>query len=416
MSYSSKNVYREPFARHTKLRRKGVVGGFFKGLAFALSAVLVAGIGVGAYAYHEYFGTLQGNSVMLAGQEVGADIEVLPDEEVNILVSGIDKCEAEWIGQFEGRCTEEMAEIQENSYSGQLNDVNMLVHISPEPRRVTVISIPRDLVTARPECQDIDGNPTMPASALPFNEAYGTGGLACVALTAEELTGYHIDHAALMTWGGVIDVTNAIGGVNVCIAQPIKDPIHTHLDLEAGEHTLVGVEALQFLRVRHGVGDGSDLSRISNQQVYMGALVRKLVSDETLGDLGALLRLANAVVHNATLDDALAKPSTMVSIASALKDVPTSEYEFIQFPYVDYAPNPNKVAPDTVAWQQIKAALDANQPLLAQEEPVEPTETPTEEPDPLATETPDPNEVPLPSNIRGSSASDATCSNSGSIF
>src|SRR5690606_5719392 len=231
-----------------------------------------------------------------------------------------------------------------------------------------------------PECQDIDGNPTSPASALPFNEAYGTGGLACVALTAEELTGYHVDHAALMTWGGVIDVTNAIGGVNVCIAQPIKDPIHTGLDLEAGEHTLVGVEALQFLRVRHGVGDGSDLSRISNQQVYMGALVRKLVSDETLGDFGALLRLANAVVHNATLDEALAKPSTMVSIASALKNVPTNEYEFIQFPYVDYAPNPNKVAPDVYAWEQVKAALDAGQSLITHDEVEDPSAEQTEEP------------------------------------
>lgn len=416
MSYSSKNAYREPFARHSKLRGVSPVGGFFKGLAFIVSAALVAAVGVGAYAYQEYFGTLQSNSVTLAGQEVGAaDIEVLPDEEINILVAGIDKCEAEWIGQFEGRCTEEMAAEQENSYSGQLNDVNMLIHISPEPRRVTVISIPRDLVTARPECQDIDGNPTAAASALPFNESYGTGGLACVALTAEELTGYHIDHAALMTWGGVIDVTNAIGGVEVCIAQPIQDPIHTHLDLAAGERTLVGVEALQFLRVRHGVGDGSDLSRISNQQVYMGALVRKLVSDETLGDFGALLRLANAVVHNTTLDDALAKPSTMVSIASALKDVPTSEYEFIQFPYVDYAPNPNKVAPDTYTWEQIKAALDAGQSVIADdtatEEPTdEPTETPTVDP------TTDPNQIVLPSNIRGSSADEATCSNSGTMF
>src|SRR5690606_22148087 len=101
--------------------RKSAVGGFFKGLAFALSAVLVAGLGVGAYAYNEYFGTLQGNSVALPGQGVGAaDIEVLPDEEINILVAGIDKCETDLIGQFEDRCTEEMAAAQETSYEGQL--------------------------------------------------------------------------------------------------------------------------------------------------------------------------------------------------------------------------------------------------------------------------------------------------------
>jgi hypothetical protein len=137
------------------------------------------------------------------------------------------------------------------------------------------------------------------------------------------------------------------------------------------------------------------------------------VSDETLGDFGALLRLANAVVHNTTLDDALAKPSTMVSIASALKDVPTSEYEFIQFPYVDYAPNPNKVAPDTSSWQQIKAALDAGQSVIAQEDP---TVDETAEPDPTVDATTAPNQVVLPGNIRGSSANEATCSNSGTIF
>ena len=114
--------YRGPQARHTKLRRPSVIGRFFKGIALALSAVLVAGLGVGAYAYHEYFGTLADNSVTLAGQEVNPpDVKVLPNQELNILVAGIDKCEIDRVDLFEGRCTEAEAEAHA-SFVAKLGD------------------------------------------------------------------------------------------------------------------------------------------------------------------------------------------------------------------------------------------------------------------------------------------------------
>src|SRR5699024_9372814 len=149
------------------------------------------------------------------------------------------------------------------------------------------------------------------ASEVPFNTAYGTGGLDCVARAAAELTGLEIDHAALMTWGGVIEVTNAIGGVTVCLEQEIPFDADTGLELSAGEHTLVRMHALQFLRTRKTLQTRSDLDRIGNQQLYMGALVRKLVSNETFGDVGKMLRLANAITENATVSTGLADPMAM---------------------------------------------------------------------------------------------------------
>lgn len=416
MSSSSKQRLRGPVARHTKLRSPSIGRRILKGAALAISAVLVATVGVSGYVYGDYFGTLKENSITLEGQDTAPpDVDVLPNEEINILLAGVDKCELEWVDTFAGRCTEEMAKAQEDTFQSQLNDVNMIVHISPEPRRLTVISVPRDMMTARPSCTDENGAETAPTEAAMFNSAYSTGGLPCVVKTAEQLTGLSIDHAALMTWGGVIDITDAIGGVDVCVAQPIQDPEHTHLDLAAGNHTLAGYTALQFLRVRHGVGDGSDLSRISNQQVYMGALVRKLVSDETLSDVGALLRLANAVVKNATVSSGLTDPMAMVEIASALRSVPVEDYEFIQFPAVDYALDANRVAPDEETWQQIMAAFDANQSLLAQEDPAA-TETPVPEETVSPTETPAPGQVELPSNIKGSNANEDLCSNQEALF
>ncbi|WP_221585085.1 LCP family protein [Microbacterium sp. G2-8] len=415
MSRTPNHGVRGPIARHTRLRSPGFLAQSLKAIAFVVSAAFVAVVGVGAYAYTDLTSTLQGNAVTLDGQDTAPpEVDVLPNQAVNILLTGVDKCESDLLDDFGGRCTPEMAEAQKDSYSGVLNDVNMVLHISPEPRRVTVISIPRDMMTERPACQDADGEPTYPATAAAFNESYGTGGLPCVVNTAEELTGLDIDHAAMMTWGGVIDITNAIGGVDVCVAEAISDPIHTGLELDAGEHTLEGMTALQFLRVRTGVGDGSDLSRISNQQVYMGSLVRKLVSEETLTDVGALVRLANAVVDNATVSTGLTDPMAMVQIASAASSVPLADYAFIQFPAIDYAPDPNKVAPDEAAWEQVRAALEANQPLdLGTPEP---TETPAPTDDVAPTPTPTPTTVPLPSNLSGSNADQATCSNQESAL
>src|SRR5690606_33331193 len=213
-------------------------------------------------------------------------VEVLPNEDVNILVTGVDKCEEGSFEQFGARCPQAIIEEQKSSYASQLNDVNMIIHISAEPRHVTVISLPRDLMTARPECYDDHRDATTPAATIAqFNTAYSSGGLDCVARSAALLTGLEIDHAALMTWNGVIEITNAIGGVTVCLERAIPYDRETELELSAGEHNLVGYKALQFLRTRKTLQTQSDLDRIGNQQLYMGALVRKMTSEDTFGDI-----------------------------------------------------------------------------------------------------------------------------------
>lgn len=395
-----------PLARHTKLRRPNPFVGLLKGVAFVLSAVLVAGIGVGAYAYHEYFGTLRDNSVVLTGQDVNPPaVEVLPDDDVNILVTGVDKCEEGSFEQFGERCPPEVIEQQKNSYASQLNDVNMIIHISPEPRHVTVISLPRDLMTARPACYDDHREVETPgASIAQFNTAYSNGGLDCVARSASELTGLEIDHAALMTWTGVIEITNAIGGVTVCLEQPIPYDKETELELSAGEHPLVGYQALQFLRTRKTLATGSDLDRIGNQQLYMGALVRKLTSEDTFGDVSTLLRLAKAVTVNAQLSSGLADPMAMVSIGAALRGIPVEDYTFIQFPAMDDPADTNRLLPVMDTWNLIADALAKNQVIeLGEEEPTE-EPTPTDTPSPSVEPTPD-DRVSIPGYLRGSNAS-----------
>lgn len=146
-----------------------------------------------------------------------------------------------------------------------LNDVNILVHVSADHQRATAISIPRDMVVQIPSCPDPDGSGASGAmAAQPINVALMYGGLGCVVLTVEKLTGLEINYAGLITFDGVAKMSDAIGGVEVCVDGPILDP-ETGLRFDAaGKYTVQGYQALAFLRSRHGVGDGSDLGRISS--------------------------------------------------------------------------------------------------------------------------------------------------------
>ncbi|MBO9578680.1 MAG: LCP family protein, partial [Microbacteriaceae bacterium] len=142
-------------------------------------------------------------------------------------------------------------------------------------------------------------------------------------------------------FNGGIQMANAIGGVDVCVAGAIVDE-DTGLNLPAaGTYNLSGYDALAFLRTRGGVGDGSDLGRVSSQQVYLSSLVRKIKADGTLSDLGRLLRLAQAALENMSMSGSLADPYTLVQMARVLQHIPLNRITFTQFPTVGGDPSPH---------------------------------------------------------------------------
>ncbi|WP_311244767.1 LCP family protein [Microbacterium sp. WCS2018Hpa-23] len=403
---------RRTIARHGQLRTPGPLNQLLKFIAIGLAVVLVSGASVAAYVVYDLSSTVTANAV-----ELETKTELPPDigeykEGFNLLLTGVDTCEEAYAAYFGDRCSGSDAE-------GTLNDVNLLVHVSQEPRRITVVSFPRDLLLSIPECEDAEGDVHSAMSKQPLNVAYTDGGLNCVAKTVTELTGQEIQFAASVTFGGVIEITNAIGGVDVCLATPIKDR-YTGLDMTAGTHTVQGLEALQFLRTRHGVGDGSDLGRIGNQQQYMSSLVRKLISSETLGNVPMMLKLANTGLSNVEASTSLADPMKIVQIALAVKSVPFEDIVFLQYPTGTDAANPNKVVANKTAAQAMWDAINANAQLQVTHEntandgvvvtdpvPAAPTDA-VATPDPAAT--PD-NVVALPDSIKGNSAAQQTCSN-----
>ncbi|WP_434810935.1 LCP family protein [Microbacterium sp. bgisy189] len=424
---ATRSPRREPVARHGIHPKPNPFTQLLTVLGAVLAVVVLSVTAVGGFYVWNAARTLDDNGVAI-GDEASLPPSIGEIEGgVNMLIVGTDSCEGQDLELFP-RCA--------HDDGGERNDVTMLVHISDEPRRVTVVSFPRDMIVAIPECTGEDGTTYGAMNAQMINTSYMYGGLACSVATVEELTGVDIQFAAAMRWTGVINMSDAIGGVDVCVSGDIKDS-HTGLDLEAGEHTLVGAEALQFLRIRHGIGDGSDLGRISNQQQFMSSMVRKLQSGGVLADPATLLHFANTAINQVStqqivLSNSLANPTRMVQIAMAVKDVEYKDIVFVQYP-TEYAPGGARVLPITYAADALFEALEQNVPLnltgdvssgygveivgeadgAGGDSTATPTPDATGTPSPDATADADDESVDLPSEISGQTAADVTCTVAG---
>lgn len=390
-------------ARHGRLRKAGPVGTIFTFIAAALAVVLVSGASVGAIAFNSIYS--KKTTVAIYGETEGPPPQIGAIQGgFNILIVGSDTRAGQ--GGIGGSVDDD---------ESVLNDVNMLLHVSQDQTNAVAISFPRDMVVGIPECVGSDGA-TKGYSHEPINVALYYGGLSCVVQTVEELTGLPIQFAGMITFQGVISMTDAIGGVDVCITAPMVDPA-TGIDLPAaGRYTIQGGEALAFLRSRHGVGDGSDLTRISSQQVYLSSLVRKLKSSDTLGDYKKLYNLANAAIGSMTLSNSLGDVSTMVSIALALKNIPLQRVTFVQYPGTTGGDGiySGKVKPDSYTGDQLMAYVAADQPFVldaagdGRGSTVDPN-APAPTADPTAPPV-DNAGLPQMSGVRGQTAADYTCS------
>jgi LCP family protein required for cell wall assembly len=397
-------------ARHGRLPRASAWKTVFGLIGGSLAVVLVAGIAVGGIAALQLTTEVSANAV-----------------EINETEAPIPE-----IGAYEGGFNMLVVGSDENyDRDSVLNDVNILVHVSADQTNATAVSIPRDMVVPFPGCVDPDtGKKGSAMSGRPINEALYYGGLPCVVDVVENLTGVEIQYAAMIGFYGVMGMADAVGGVDVCVASAIHDK-YVGLDLEAGTHHLEGATALAFVRSRHGVGDGSDLTRISSQQVFLSALLRKLKSEDTLTNVGKLIGLAKAATQNMTLSKELSQVPTMVAMAKALNNIGMDRITFVQYPGTTgqggiYA---GKVAPIASTAKLLFDAIRADQPIGVAEAgdgrgsvidpnattpPVDPAApaNPSATPDPSATPTTPPAVLPdkvvIP-NLRGQTAADQTC-------
>ncbi|HYI32558.1 MAG TPA: LCP family protein [Glaciibacter sp.] len=326
-----------------------------KVLLVSLLVVMVSGVSVSGLYVWQLGATVTENAVDISNGEVDV---VVPQDTIgtfdggfNVLVVGADNS------------AEQAAEFGERD-GAILNDVNIVLHVAADHASAVVLSLPRDLVIPHPECVDpTTGEQFDAMSAQDLNTAFNRGGLGCVRSTVENLTGLSIPYAATFTFAGTVAMSDAVGGVPICVDSPVNDPA-SGLNLAAGTTVVSGEQALAYLRSRKGVGNGSDLSRISSQQAYMSSLMRVMKSSDTLTNPSKLLRLASAAAENVGLSDSLANLNTMASMALTLKDLDLDKLVFVQFPNYQDPDNPAKVVPDYDLADQLMSKIGADQPFV----------------------------------------------------
>lgn len=191
-------------------------------------------------------------------------------EGTNYLIVGSDS--------REGLTEDQRDELHTGDAEGQRTDTIMILHTGEHGS--TLVSLPRDsYVTIPPFTGSVTGN-RIPEQQQKLNSAYSFEGPELLVRTVEYNTGLHIDHYAEIGFGGFANVVDALGGVEMCFDEPVKDR-NSGADFEAGCHQLNGAEALAFNRQRYQEPEG-DLGRTKNQQEFLGTIADQAASPATL--------------------------------------------------------------------------------------------------------------------------------------
>ncbi|UIZ92611.1 LCP family protein [Corynebacterium sp. CNCTC7651] len=283
-------------------------------LAFLSAAVLVTS-GVGYLAVGRIGDQLSASELELKPPSKSKEkkSEETLDGAVDILLVGSD---SRTDAQGQPLSEEELARLNAGIADGEVNtDTIMVVRIPADGSRATAVSIPRDTYVHTEEYGNLKINGVYGAHAAEKREELVERGMAPgqqmeqqVARAGQEgliqavadLTGVEVDHFAQVGLLGFVLLTDAVGGVEVCLNEAVNEPL-SGANFPAGVQTLDGAQALSFVRQRHDLPRG-DLDRIVRQQAYMASLVRKMLSAGTLANPARLRDLANAAERSVTID------------------------------------------------------------------------------------------------------------------
>ncbi|MYQ36074.1 LCP family protein [Streptomyces sp. SID4956] len=335
-----------PRDTHRRKRKQPQRSGRRKALMWTGGVMGLVLVGGSAFAYY-WWDRLGGNIDTVDIGDVGS-ATVLGDGPANILVIGNDVRTGEGNEAYGNR----------DNVTGHA-DTTLLFHVAGDRSNATVVSIPRDLMTEIPDCEtrQSDGTTkTIPGSdgTTRFNESYGVEGRdpGCTMRTVEQLTGLDVDHFMMFDFNAVKTLSTAVGGVEVCLEEPLKDTSGgTKLDLPEGRSTIQGEEALSFLRNRHGLKNESDLDRIGMQQKFVASMMRRLKED-TLSSPSKLLDVADAATKSLTVDKGIGSPAKLLTLAKELGKIDLKNITLMTLPVVD---NPDEPKPVTVVPDPVKA-------------------------------------------------------------
>ena len=209
---------------------------------------------------------------------------------------------------------DELAALHAGDDVATNTDTIILVRIPNNGRSATAISIPRDSYVEAPglgktKINGVYGEVKLdtmkelvenqggdPAEAEPKSVEAGRNALI---KTVADLTGVTVDHYAEIGLLGFSLITDALGGVDVCLTDAVYEPL-SGADFPAGWQHLDGPQALSFVRQRHDLPRG-DLDRVVRQQVVMASLAHEVISRKTLTSPATLNQLQDAIQRSVVI-------------------------------------------------------------------------------------------------------------------
>lgn len=224
---------------------------------------------------------------------------------------------------------------------GDTADTMIVVHIPAGGGSATAISIPRDSYV-----QIADGYgkhkinsaytygknaaltalSTQGVTGAELEREAAAAGARTAIETVEDFTGLAINHYAAVNLAGFYELSNAVGGVPVCLKAPVHDT-YSGADLPAGKQTLSGAQALAFVRQRHGLPNG-DLDRIARQQAFLAGMAQVVLGSGTLTDPGRLAGLVGAVSRSVVIDQGW----DVLTFAEQMHNLSSSSLTFATIP------------------------------------------------------------------------------------
>jgi LCP family protein required for cell wall assembly len=289
-----------PRRLHRKPRRIG------RTVLLSALMVVVCVLGVGG-TYAAKFATALSQSETLQDEEVFPTNTDRPykdpgDESMNILLLGADKS-----------ATDEELDISATS-TDQRSDSMMIVHIPADRKKIYIMSVVRDSWV------------TIPGHGqAKINSAMSYGGVPLLVQTLEGLFNQKIDHVAMVDFSAFRNLTTAIGGVTVdnpkafCAYKTTPD-----VCFDAGKIHIEGQRALKWVRERHAF-PGSDYQRVRNQQQFLKAVFKKVLSPEVLASPNKLFDVVNSVMPYVTTDKGLKDAGMLVGLGMQMTNLRSSD-------------------------------------------------------------------------------------------
>lgn len=294
--------------------RRVLAGAGRTGVALLAVAVL-AGTGYVWVVSRAFAADLTTSSVLATRAGAPAVASTAPRRSYTALLVGLD---SRTDAQGEPLPPDLLAEIHAGDDGGELHtDTIMLVRVPADPRSpVVTVSFPRDSYVP---LADGSGHHKINSA---YGRAYRTeqerleaqgvtgaeldrrsreAGRANLVATVEAVSGTTVDHYAELNLAGFVELTGTLGGVNVCLNQPVDDRAYSGVDLPAGPQTVSGAAALAFVRQRHGL-DGGDLDRITRQQAFLAGLAHQVLAAGTLADPATVSALLGVVTRHVVVD------------------------------------------------------------------------------------------------------------------